>query len=71
MSVKGSATQKNDVGRTPIMEAAIAGRYELLEAAVENGVRLTATNRSGDNALHLACYWVPSQISRMRMAQPL
>lgn len=59
---KGSATQKNDVGRTPIMEAAIAGRYELLEAAVENRVKLTATNRSGDSALHLACYWVRNAI---------
>lgn len=59
---KVSATPKNDVGRTPIMEAAIAGRYELLEAAVENGIKLTATNRSGDNALHLACYWVRNAI---------
>lgn len=52
-----SVIRKDNEGITPLLEAASRGRHELLEAAVEKGVRLTATDKKGNTALHLICGW--------------
>ena len=49
------AESENEHGRTPIMAAAMCGHLETVQALLEHGIRINATN-SGLTALSLASY---------------
>lgn len=58
-----SAIRKDEDGITALMLAAQLGRYELVEAIVKSGGRLTLTDHQGNNALHIACRFVKSWVN--------
>lgn len=55
-----------DSGNTPITMAGQNGRFELLESAAAHNVKMTIADRSGNNALHLACKYVRHIIANMQ-----
>lgn len=55
-----SVVRKNEDGVTALCEAAKFARYELIEAAIAHGAKLTMTDRDGNNPLHTACDYVGS-----------
>lgn len=50
----GVVTRSEGDGQTVFTSAGMHGQWELIEAAVENGSRLTRTNENGENVLHCA-----------------
>lgn len=66
---RASVLRKDEQGRTPILAAGRRGNHELLEAAVEKGVKLTLTDGNGNTALHLVCRWVANELESLEYAQ--
>ena len=50
-----SIQEKDSNGRTPFLRSAFCGRLDLLKFFKEINAVLQATNKNGENALHLAC----------------
>lgn len=50
----GVMTRSEGDGQTVFTSAGIHGQWELIEAAVANGSKLTRTNENGENVLHCA-----------------
>lgn len=58
-----STMRKNEDGIPALCDAAKYARYEILESAVSHGVKLTMTDRDGNNPLHVACDWIANPIN--------
>lgn len=53
-----STMRKNEDGLPALCDAAKFARYEILESAAAHGLKLTMTDRDGNNPLHAACDWL-------------
>jgi ankyrin repeat protein len=66
---KVSALRKNDRGNTCYLLAAERGNGELVQALVDNGVRVTMTGEGENTGLHLACTGVRRAIENLELSR--
>lgn len=55
LEAKASTMRKDVDGKTAVMRAAEEGCFEILEAMLEKGSKMTMTDKEGNTALHIVC----------------
>ncbi|WP_236585691.1 ankyrin repeat domain-containing protein [Fusobacterium canifelinum] len=57
LDAKASVLRKDSIGRTAVVIAAQNGYHEILKVFIDRNLKLTLTDSSGNNALHMACQY--------------
>lgn len=64
-------SERDDNGRTPLSQAAVAGNYPLVEMLLQfPGVNVNSVDNAGQTALHLACLRPAPDIVRFLLEMP-